>query len=71
MAATVDGLLSGLDQFGRPVHAFNGIASAREFRRHIGLFHSRHDELPVLTCPQIAGFQVSTEASRSQPASKS
>ena len=28
---TADGLSGGLDQFGRPVDAFNGITSAREF----------------------------------------
>src|SRR5262249_61390394 len=31
MAVTVDGLPGGLNQFGRPVHAFDGITSAREF----------------------------------------
>ena len=31
MAVTADGLPGGLDQFGRSVYAFNGIASAHEF----------------------------------------
>src|SRR5262245_31214301 len=30
MAKTADGLTGGFDEFGRPVHAFNGITSARE-----------------------------------------
>src|SRR5678816_1301225 len=33
MAVTSGGLPGGLDQFGRPVYAFNGITSAREFAR--------------------------------------
>ena len=31
MAVTAGGLPGGLDQFGRPVYALNGITSAREF----------------------------------------